>query len=262
MPVHDATFNAQPPKPIRVWCTKTTAITEGEPFCYNSDYGTAATAEGRRSFEVETPSASNNLFFAGVASKAYSACETGAGGQMITIFVPGSFCNIRAKVNCTVNVTRLTFGIGTSVDYFYTGGLPGEGTATALQTVDRSSTEGLVYAKLEVGPPSGGSQIVTPANGAMAGVITHGTVYFPVTTIGTGDATLTIADGTFVGQRRVFICEGTMTTNNIVLTVTTHALIAAVAVAGYDVITMDAAGEGWQGVWTPTGWFGDGKDAA
>lgn len=118
----------------RVFFSGSTAVALGQGLCYNRDYGTAATAEGRRDKYVEFPSTTNNMWFAGVAAYDYGAVT---GGQWIEINEPGSVCQIAVGANTTVAATRLTatvFGTGIGAGRFVKQGLPGRGTALALQT--------------------------------------------------------------------------------------------------------------------------------
>jgi hypothetical protein len=211
-----------------------------------------------RNLVVEKPSTTNNLHFAGVAAQGYVA---NASGQWIDIIEPGCVAEVYAYKSCTIGVTQITAAAGQY--YFYTQGFLGRGSALALQTIDRSSTKGLVQAYLQDGQESGLVEIVTPAAGAMTGIMVAGVTYFPATSSGLGtDATFTLADGTFIGERKMFVCEGTMSTADIVVTVTTPQIIAAVATSGYDVWTGDAAGEFMQAVWNGFAWEIQGKVVA
>lgn len=202
-----------------VWFEGTTALKEGQGVCYNWDYGTATAEDGRRSQRVELPTILNARYFAGVAARAYSANST---GQLIEIFRPGSYCNILSRVANTIGVGRSTcIAGGTYAGYFGDAGFPGEGSAVAEQTVDRSSTAGTCYALLEIGQPSGLIEYVTPAaaGGAIVCMV-GGVTYFPTAVTLAADATFTLADGVIPGQRKAFAAQADMTTNNIVVTVT------------------------------------------
>lgn len=246
-------YKAFPNRKIRVYYEGTDALKEGYALCYNQDYGTAASVDTERQFRVEKPSTTNAMHFAGVVA------ESGEGKQgpcEVEIYLPGSTCNVWGFVNATINVTRLTFAQGQY--YFYTQGFEGQGSGKARQTIDRSGTAGLIYTTLEEGPQSGGVQLFTLATLEAGGAITpslYGVTYFPVATIANANATYTLADGTWIGQKKGFICEGTMTTNDIVVTVTSPSLIAAVATAGYDVCTMDAAAEYLVAEWNGKCWL-------
>jgi len=245
----------------RVYYEGTDTLKEGYALCYNHDYGTAASEDEGRFFRVEKPSVSNALYFAGVVAP---SGESKVGPCYVDIILPGSYCNIWSYRSNTINAGRTTFCAAQY--YFYAAGFPGQGTAVAKQTIDRSSTAGLCYAYLEEGPQSGGVEKVTPSNGAMT-IMGSGVTYFPVTTIATGNATYTLADGTYFKQRKAFFCEGTMTTNDIVVTVTTPSVPTAyaagpLALTAYGTFTMDAVDEYLAAEWDGKGWVCQGKVAS
>lgn len=243
---------------MKVLISDAVEILEGYPICFNSDYGTAANVDYERLYQGEKPSTSNNMFFAGVAAESKPVGTVGT--QELSIWLPGSICLVYTNQNCTINSTIITAEAGQW--RFGLAGFRGKGTAVALQTVDRSSTAGTVLAWLDEGEQSGLIEHVDITAGGAVTCMVGGTTRFAAQTVATANATFTLADGTYMGERKAFLCDGTLTTNDFALTVTTHALIAAVAVTGYDVVTMDASGEGWGGFWTPGGWFGSGKSAA
>lgn len=139
----------------RVFTAKATAISEGDAFCYDSDSAVdprgntqAVTVEGTGRYQiVEPPSITNMGNFAGFAANSYVA---NAAGQWIDIVVPimGASFNVRARVNCTVNVTVMGVIPGTPV--LRAGCIfPESGFAfLAIQTVDRSTTAGLVQIRV------------------------------------------------------------------------------------------------------------------
>jgi len=199
-----------------VWFTGSTALKEGQGVCYDFDSGTASAADGRRSNRVELPSITNARYFAGVAARDYAAVT---GGQLIEIYGPGSWCNIYAKANCTLGSGRLTCEAGgTYAGYFRYAGFEGEGSAVPLQTVNRASTAGKVFAKLEEGPASGLLEVVTPTAGAITCMV-GGVTLFAAADIAS-NATFTLADGTLHGQRKCFSAIGEIATSDIVVTVT------------------------------------------
>lgn len=208
-----------------VWFAGTTAILEGQGLCYDWDYGTDATKEPSRGARVEVPAILNAPYFAGVATQAYSAKST---GQFIDIFLPGSVCNIYSAFNNVIGVGVSTFEVGTGGDAagsFGRGGFPGRGSATPLQTIDRS-TPGLCLAYLHDGPQSGGIEVVTPPTTGTAITLMVGGVTYLIGTvaIGSADATFTLADGTYSGQKKAFVCEGTYSSNDVEVTVTSGLL--------------------------------------
>jgi hypothetical protein len=207
----------------KVFFTGSTAVSKGMGYCYERDYYSAATNETatdpcqKRDVRVELPSNANNLAFAGVAMHSYAAKT---GGQWIEIAEPGSVCKILTTVATVLaSNTRVTCEAGGSnAGKFGTVGLPGRGTAITMQT---DADGGLVLAFLQDGDESGLIENITPA--AAGGAITPmvgGVTRFPTAVTLASDATCTLANGTYTGQRKVFECEATMTTNDIVITVT------------------------------------------
>lgn len=121
--------------PRRVFFTGTTALERGQSLCYDRDRGTAANVDGTRDQYVELPSSTNNRWFAGVCANDYVA---NASGQWIEIYEPGSVCQISTLIATTVASTRLTAMAGggnAAAGKFVPIGLPGRGSALALQTV-------------------------------------------------------------------------------------------------------------------------------
>jgi len=119
-----------------VWFEGSDALNEGEGLCYNTDYGTATDADGRRHNRVERPSGDNNMAFAGVPARNYSARS---GGQFIEIYTPGSKgVKIALGVDTTINTGILTFIAGATGSHrgrFYTGKYVGRGSVVPRQTV-------------------------------------------------------------------------------------------------------------------------------
>jgi hypothetical protein len=132
----NASINAHRAKPRAnielVWYEGDDALYEGEGVCYNSDYGTATTADARRTNHVERPSSSNNRRFAGVAARDYKAR---LGGQMVEINNPGSVCNIALGADTVVDTGMLTCQAGGAAGRFSDAGFIGRGSAIPLQTV-------------------------------------------------------------------------------------------------------------------------------
>ena len=143
----------------KVFFTGSDALRAGYAVCYDRDNATATNASGttltlayesyaRHRF-VEKPSTSNVRWFAGIVTQDYPA---NSNGQYINIVVPtNSIVNLFSAANATANTTKLsvtpgayTFGAGT-----------GPIVAEAVQTVDRSSTNGLCQA-IMYGVPTDG----------------------------------------------------------------------------------------------------------
>lgn len=255
-----------------VWFEGSTALKEGQGVCYNYDYGTAASVDGKRGIRVELPSITNARYFAGVAARDYSAQTN---GQLIEIYEPGSWCNIYAKANCTLGVGRLTCeaaGLPTTyAGYFRVAGFEGEGSAVPLQTVDRSTTAGKVFAKLEVGPPSGLVQVVSTnddelLDGGDTTFMIGGVSYVDVDITTAGDATFTLADGTVSNLKKAFVLSIAQT-NDVQITVTsgvqgiahatpTTALNGIEMDADHDEITLEWNAFDVNGVWVVTHMYG------
>jgi len=238
-----------------VWFEGSTALAEGQAVCYNYDYGTASAETPARYNRVELPSTSNNMHFAGVADKAYTAVT---GGQLIKINLPGSCCNILSYASTTLGSGRLTFECGgTYAGYFRDEGFSGAGSAKPLQTVDRSSTAGTCLAILEEGPQSWGCERLTALDNAAVTPMVGGATHMPAVTLTNGDCTATLADGVETGLRKAFYLVGAMTTNNFVLTVTSGmqadgstALATWTADEAADELVLQWNGIGAGGVWT------------
>lgn len=134
----------------RVFCTSTDALKRGYPVCYDRDNTTAldhtgtaiaaTSASWARHRYVEKPAAGNLNWFAGFVARDYAA---NASGQFIDILVPfGGVYEVWTAANCTANSTKLSL----TAAAWTLGDGDGPIVAEALQTVDRSSTNGLVQA--------------------------------------------------------------------------------------------------------------------
>ena len=132
--------------------TGSDALRAGYLVCYDRDNATATTNAGAaialtsesyaRHRYVEKPAAGNVRSFAGVVSRDYDAVT---GGRIIDIEVPiagGFVTNLFSSANATANSTPLYVQAGSYV----AGSSGGTYLGRALQTVDRSSTNGLVQA--------------------------------------------------------------------------------------------------------------------
>jgi len=122
--------------PEWVWYDGTDELQEGEAVCYNADYGTAASIDGRRANRVERPSRTNSKAFAGVAHATYPA-QANTGGRMIEINCPGSMgVNVALAVNTMIGTGMLSFqaGGGSGAGRFYTGKYKGRGSVIPRQT--------------------------------------------------------------------------------------------------------------------------------
>lgn len=124
--------------PINGWYAGTDAIQKGELFVYDSDYGTATTADGSRVNRIVRPTVTGDPYLrtvAGVAARNYSAV---AQGQKIELLAPGSYAEIPVlsapTIGETVTGIASTAGNGLQGKFGF-GGFPGRGTATVLRTV-------------------------------------------------------------------------------------------------------------------------------
>ncbi len=207
------------------WFAGSTAVKEGQGFCHNWDKASpiaAITRDPNRGRDVEVPTQLNAPYFAGVAKCAYPA---NSDGQYVELWLPGSVCNVWSTVSNTIGVGRTTCQVGDAeAGAFGYGGFPGKGTAVPLQTIDRSDTAGVCLCQLEEGPQSGLQETITTATLTTAGgavvFMIGGMTHIEAAVLTDADATFTVADGTFLGQKKGWSLHGVMTTNNIVLTYT------------------------------------------
>ena len=238
-----------------VWLAETVALKEGQGVCYDYAYYTGtdtghALADARRTNRVKLPTILNAPFFAGVAARAYPAAST---GQFIEIYTPGSTCYILTKANLSNAVGRVTCQAGgTYAGYFTAEGFQGQGSAIPLQTKDTSTTVGKTLALLEEGPQSGLVEVLTTTTGGAITIMVGGVTHFATSTIASADATFTVADGTKEGMRKKFICDGSQTTNNYVMTVTTG--LKFDGTTKLSTITMDTATNVTVIEWAASGW--------
>ena len=140
-----------------VWFTGSTAIRKGMGLCYDLDVAGTGTGEaatdpwGRRGRLVAVPSTSNNLAFAGYASQAYTAKT---GGQTITIFEPGSICEVEVGLASTIFSqsagTRHTVSVNSGDAGRSTlDGLAGRGSAIALETQAAAAGGNIAFTSLD-----------------------------------------------------------------------------------------------------------------
>jgi len=150
--------------------TESNTIRVGDAVCYNSDIagdhkergvgsnppsdhiGGAGTAYAEgvqtytgRLFIVEQPKAANFMFFAGIVK--CLGPKAGADGDMIEIFVPnGAVVPVYTDADCTFNQTLLALKDAT---YMPTTAGWGRPIGIAMETIDRSTDNGLVWAKID-----------------------------------------------------------------------------------------------------------------
>lgn len=223
-------YKGQPTEKKRwVYLKSDSAISAGYGVCYDRDRtlvagglafpaSVAADLDAGRDWIVQVPDNTNNMAFAGVAVQDYTAVT---GGQMIQIYEPGSVCPL--YVDATVTFSQNKFAT------CQIGGAGGSGTfnVTVIGELSRGSARilssrsgaGLVLAELLDGKDSGLVESVTPTAGAITFMV-GGVSVILIATLASA-ATVTLADGTYAGQRKTFIQTGTLTTNGVAITVTT-----------------------------------------
>jgi hypothetical protein len=121
-------------------------IKDGWLVCYDADYGTATADVPLRAMRVEVPTLANAKNFAGVIDNGESFVVANGATQKISIIVPskrGQKINIFTDQSCTQDTTLLSLKAG----HVAGASTSGPVIARALQTVDRSSTNGLVQAE-------------------------------------------------------------------------------------------------------------------
>jgi len=135
-------WNQSPCFKERLWFPGTTRVRKGMGLCYDIDVAGTGTGEtatdpwGRRGNSIAVPSSSNNMFFAGVSSMNYPANPS---GQYIDVLVPGSVCQVEVGLPSTIYSqaagTLHTCSVNSAdAGRFTLQGLPGRGTAVALET--------------------------------------------------------------------------------------------------------------------------------
>lgn len=118
--------------PREVFFTAGTALVKGQGVCYDRDRGTAGDIDETRDKYVELPSTGNHRWFAGVTDRAYAAKT---GGQWITIFEPGSVCEVAVLEDTVIDTGMVSCCVTTGVKgLFVLGGMVGPGSAIPLQT--------------------------------------------------------------------------------------------------------------------------------
>jgi hypothetical protein len=140
--------------------TATDTVRVGDFVCYNSDAttdydersttpisGGTAYAEGSQNYNgrwliVEKPATANLLAFAGTVSKLGPLA--GADGDQLSIYIPnGAIVPVMSDQNCVRDRTIMSVRNGA-----YEASYPGRPVGIAKETVDRSNTDGLVWAQV------------------------------------------------------------------------------------------------------------------
>jgi hypothetical protein len=152
--------------------TATTVVKIGQPVCYNSDlaadykertttpvdanaasnntgtvYAEGAQTYNARIFVVEEPAAGNLHQFAGTVLELGS--KSGADGDKLKIAVPnGAVVPVYTDANCTLDSTVLGVSSGSASYQIVTGDGDPLAVAVAMETVNRSGTNGLAWARV------------------------------------------------------------------------------------------------------------------
>ncbi len=146
-------YNQVPKKKRQVWFPGTTALKKGMGVCYDLDIAGTGTGQlatdpwGRRGNSVAVPDTTNNLAFAGVTTQSYSAKAV---GQLIDINQPGGCAEVAVGLATVINSTRLTCSVHTAdAGRFTLDGLPGAGSALALETLATASGGDITFSSLD-----------------------------------------------------------------------------------------------------------------
>jgi len=137
-------------KRVRFTAAATEILKAGYPFCYNWDKGTATAEDGERAMFVEKPAAANLVHFAGWLKEEHAGKKVISGETyMLTLVVPqsrGQKIPVFTDLSTTQGTTELHI---TSGSWLHSDA--GKVVGLAVQTVDRSTTNGTVQA-LVYGP--------------------------------------------------------------------------------------------------------------
>ena len=170
-------YNTEKVSKKKVLYTGTDTLKTGYALCYDRDYGTAADSDVQRALRVEKPATANLDYFAGVVGE----WDNGKTGPcQITIIQaegpPGVVVPLWTDQNCTILTTKLAVANDSYAFTASTGGA--KYCARALQTVNRSSTPGLVLGQLmrvpvaEIDPASAVTLTLAALTGELAATAT------------------------------------------------------------------------------------------
>ncbi|HPP02728.1 MAG TPA: hypothetical protein PLX83_19250 [bacterium] len=209
--------------PERVFFRGTGALAKGTgvvliPDAVTTDTGQTATDDwGKRSKIVDVPTKGYELHFYGVTIHDYAA---NAKGQWIEVLRPGSVAKVYVNGAVTIGDVVCCIVGGTDVGQFMKSPVTtiGIGCAVVMQTL---TGEGMALAQLvNWGPQSGLVEVVQlKATGGAHTFTKNGMTHLLAQTL-SANATYTLENGTFVGQRKGFFCSGAQTTNDLLVTVT------------------------------------------
>ncbi len=180
--------------------TASDTIRVGDSVCYNSDlaadykerssnpvsagttYAEGAQTYNARLFIVEKPAEANLNQFAGIVAALGS--KAGADGDFIEIYTPveGAVVPVYTDANCVINQTVLGAADGAYTLSQDTGSGDPLGIGVAVETIDRSNTNGLCWMRMYAAPGIGSnSMFIAPSNfrnGRCYGVTITGDNFF------------------------------------------------------------------------------------
>ncbi len=260
--------NAPQEYPERVFFNGDGAATRGYGVCYLRGKYTAASGQavtdgwGKRSRYVDTPQKAaglvastdqtfgNELDFAGIIQQGHDART---GGRWIDILKPGSVAEIyvNESVTCGDFVTCIVGGADVGQWTKDPLGMIGIGCARVMQT---RTDEGYVMAELiPWGNQCGLLEMVTLTSAGGAHTFTIAGTTLVSSGALAADATYTLADGLFVGQRKAFHLTVTETMNNDLLITVTNGIQIDGTTA---LVSMELDGNGDFAIleWTGTKW--------
>jgi hypothetical protein len=142
MPGTQVLYKSEKVNTKRCYLTASDTVYRGHLVCYDRDRGTAADREPERIAYVEKPAAANLHRFAGIVQQQVK------GPGWVDIAMPtvfGEVHDVWTDLSTTQDTTILTVIPG---QYHAGDATEGKAIGIALQTVDRSSTNGLVQAEI------------------------------------------------------------------------------------------------------------------
>ena len=151
-------YNMSRAKRAQVWFPAGTALKKGMGLCYapfktGTGSGETATDQwGRRGNDVVVPSSTYNRYFAGVTRQSYAANSEGI---LVDIDLPGSITEIAVGLATAIGTspadgTMLTCSASSAdAGRFTLKGMPGQGSAIALQTLARADGGDIAFASVD-----------------------------------------------------------------------------------------------------------------
>jgi len=232
----------------RFKCDTLTALAKGTPMVFNYDYGTAATQELSRNKRIVVASAADCKDFAGVLAQA-KAVTTSA--TFVDVILCGGGAMVTASAAVTIgDILNASCG-DTPAEFVGAAFGRGKGAAIALQTITES---GVLPVQLLEGEANSIVQSITPvAAGGAITVSVEGLTTINGGTVADAHITATLADGTYVGQRKAVTINTLIGgSKNFVYTITTGKQVdGATALVS---LTFNAADEQAVLEWTGAHW--------